>query len=414
MKAFRLPFWLAVLLLLVPPVGAEDVESSDDAASDEQRYNPRSQAQIERMVGRIALYPDVLVALMLPASRDPVDVVLAARAVRADANRQDFEDEPWSDSVKRLARYPDALFLLDEDLEWTTELGDIFSAQPADVMDAIQSVRERARKLGYLKDSKYQVVVVEERHIRIHPCSWDYIYVPYYNWNRLYYGDYCGPNEVFISFGVIGFGGGYWRGYDCDWRGRRVWISPSVRVVHGPRHYDSRPHHRPRTVHVAPPPHRPGDDHDGRPVARPPGEGRRHSDTHLGRPGTRPHREIGSTPGQQPGRAVTTPPAPRPREENRGAPGEGNNRGPRPRERSYETVRSTPAQSTATYTTDANTNKPAENQTVTRSSTTESRRFQNVRGSATNPETNRGGDRGGDRGGGGNRGGGQGGGGGRH
>jgi len=99
---------------------------------------------LDSLLGPIALYPDALVALMLPAATSPTDVVLAARYLSAKGDPAAVNSQPWSDSVKALVHYPDVLKWMDENLPWTQSLGQAFLDQPADVMNAVQRLRARA------------------------------------------------------------------------------------------------------------------------------------------------------------------------------------------------------------------------------------------------------------------------------
>ncbi len=183
-----------------------------------------AQDQIETLVSPIALYPDALVALILPASTRPSDLVLAARFLQRGGSPEAVAAETWEDSVKALIRYPEVVTYLDENLAWTQTLGDAFLAQRADVMDAIQTVRARARASGLLTDTAEQQVLVEGGEICIVPARASVIYVPRYDPEILYVtyprSYYPGP---FISFG-LGYSIGAWLSYDCDWRQRRVCI----------------------------------------------------------------------------------------------------------------------------------------------------------------------------------------------
>jgi len=93
----------------------------------------------------IALYPDPLVALVLPASTAPADVVLAARYVSGGGDASQIDGQPWDASVKALARYPDVIRWLDANLDFTQALGAAFAQQPADVMQSIQRLRAQAQ-----------------------------------------------------------------------------------------------------------------------------------------------------------------------------------------------------------------------------------------------------------------------------
>ena len=202
-----------------------------------------SSEQVENLVGPIALYPDALVALILPASTRPSDIVLAARFLERGGKPAATATQTWQDSVKSLVHYPEVIALLDENLGWTQELGEAYLDQPEDVMDAIQSLRDRAMKAGLLTDTAQQAIVVEDGEIRIVPAKPTVIYVPRYDPEVLYVtrtrSYHPGP---FISFG-IGYGIGSWLSYDCNWRHR------SVVIVHrSPGWYHS-PVWRTRPVH---------------------------------------------------------------------------------------------------------------------------------------------------------------------
>lgn len=126
---------------------------------------------LNQLVAPIALYPDALIALILPASTVPSDVVLAARYISSNGDPAQVANQPWDDSVKSLARYPDVLTWMDQNLEWTSALGEAFLNQPADVMNSIQGLRAEAKAAGNLRDTPQQQVVEEKTYIRIVPAQ---------------------------------------------------------------------------------------------------------------------------------------------------------------------------------------------------------------------------------------------------
>ena len=65
-------------------------------------------------------------------------------------------NQPWDDSVKSLVRYPDIVKWMDQNLEWTTQVGDAFLNQPADVMNTIQQLRLEAIAAGTLVDCPHK------------------------------------------------------------------------------------------------------------------------------------------------------------------------------------------------------------------------------------------------------------------
>src|SRR5512134_280298 len=66
----------------------------------------RSAADLERLVAPIAIYPDPLLATMLPASVYPLEIVQAARFVADTNNLARLDAQPWDQSVKAVARVP--------------------------------------------------------------------------------------------------------------------------------------------------------------------------------------------------------------------------------------------------------------------------------------------------------------------
>ncbi|WP_265592760.1 DUF3300 domain-containing protein, partial [Verrucomicrobium sp. BvORR034] len=157
MKTF-LPLLLG--LYLVSPLAAQE-------SADAVPIPARTPAELSELLGPIALYPDALVALILPASTAPLDIVLCARQVTANRPLDELQTESWDPSVKALAHYPDTLRWLDENLEWTTQVGNAFIEQPVQVMETIQELRATARALGNLVDTPEQRIVLDDSAIRI-------------------------------------------------------------------------------------------------------------------------------------------------------------------------------------------------------------------------------------------------------
>jgi hypothetical protein len=138
-------------------------------------YTPE---QLDQMLAPIALYPDPLIALILPASTDPSDIALAAQYLAANGDPSGIDAQTWDPSVKGLAHYPDVLKWMNDNLDWTRALGAAFAMQPADVMKSVQQLRAKAKASGTLVDTPQQQVDVEGDDIRIVPTQQDTIYVP--------------------------------------------------------------------------------------------------------------------------------------------------------------------------------------------------------------------------------------------
>jgi len=181
----------------------------------------RSMQELKEMVGPIALYPDPLISLVLPASTVPADIVVADRFVAGGGDLDHLDGKPWDASIKALTRYPDTLKWLDDNLDWTSQLGDAFTNQPDDVMSAIQAMRSQAKALGNLADTPEQVVVADDTSIRIVPAQPDYIYVPRYDPEVIYYRA-APPDDYPIYFSTPYFVGP-WLSYDFDWHHHRLY-----------------------------------------------------------------------------------------------------------------------------------------------------------------------------------------------
>jgi Protein of unknown function (DUF3300) len=178
---------------------------------------------LNELLAPIALYPDALIALILPASTVPSDLVLAARYIASNGDPAQVANQLWDDSVKSLVRYPDVLKWMDQNLEWTTAVGEAFLDQPADVMNSIQGLRAEALAAGNLTDTPQQQVVQEEAVIRIVPAQPDVIYVPQYDPEVVYVQPYTQDFAPLLTFGA-GFAVGSWLNYDCDWGRRSVYV----------------------------------------------------------------------------------------------------------------------------------------------------------------------------------------------
>jgi len=195
----------------------------------------RSAAELEKLLAPIALYPDPLIATMLPASVYPLEIVQAARFVANTNNLDKLDAQSWDSSVKAVARVPDAIKKMNDELAWTIELGEAFLAQDKDVMDMIQALRGKAQKAGTLQTTPQQVVVVtnmviektvEERVVvvtntivQIQPSSSSVVYVPAYNPYAVYYPPPAyvyNPYAPLVTF-TAGVAIGAIIANNCDW-----------------------------------------------------------------------------------------------------------------------------------------------------------------------------------------------------
>jgi Protein of unknown function (DUF3300) len=170
---------------------------------------PLSPQQLEQLVAPIALYPDALVAQVLTASTYPAQVADADRWRRAqgyvDSNQiaAGANMAPWDPSVKALTAFPQVLAEMDQNLQWTTELGNAYYNQPQDVFEAVQMMRQRAQAAGNLASTPEEEVSYDQGNIVLAPPDPQMVYVPAYNpWTV--YGQPMSPYPGFSLLGALG------------------------------------------------------------------------------------------------------------------------------------------------------------------------------------------------------------------
>jgi hypothetical protein len=207
--------------------------------------------QLELLLGPIALYPDALIALILPASTASSDVDLAARYFQSGGDPSQTDAQPWQDSVRALAHYPDVIKWMADNLTWTNQLGDAFASQPAQVMNAVQRLRARARAAGTLVDTPQQHVIYQDSSIVIIPAQPDVIYVPYYDPAIVYAPPpgYAYSSGAFFNYSPA-YSTGWWLSFGVDWHERNVWS-----VNRNDRERFWREHRQDWQRHVEPPRH---------------------------------------------------------------------------------------------------------------------------------------------------------------
>src|SRR3981081_3683616 len=107
--------------------------------------------QLEALVAPIALYSQARPPPPVGAATYPLEVVEADRwikekkSLKGDALKAEVDKKSWDDSIKALTATPSVLDMMSDKLDWTKSLGDAMLAQQAELMDAIQRLREKAR-----------------------------------------------------------------------------------------------------------------------------------------------------------------------------------------------------------------------------------------------------------------------------
>src|ERR1700681_3642664 len=227
-------------------------QSNDQAATPPAQQTPQ---ELQQLVAPIALYPDALVAQILAASTYPAEIVEAARWMQSHSDLKgeklggEVGKQSWDPSVKALTQFPSVLENMDKNLSWTSSLGDAYATQQQDVMDAVQVMRQQARKAGHLESTEQENVSTQGNTITIEPAVPDVVYVPAYDpW--LVYGYpivaypgwypvpgifYGGPGLYFGAGFGIGFFGGFgwgWNHWGSDWHGHRMIYNHNTYISH--------------------------------------------------------------------------------------------------------------------------------------------------------------------------------------
>jgi uncharacterized protein DUF3300 len=225
-----------------------------------------SAEQLQEQVSPIALYPDVLVAQILAGSTYPTQVVEAAQWLKDNPNltgdqlAAQVNPQPWDPSIKSLTQFPSVLQTMNDSLAWTSALGEAYYNQPADVMNAIQTMRNRAINAGTLKNTPQQKIELQpavatssesgqgsspQQTVIIQPAQPTTVYVPQYNPATVYGAPVQSPpgytGTEMLTAGLLSFGVGMLAGslinnnhndWNCNWGGGSVHYNNNVYVSH--------------------------------------------------------------------------------------------------------------------------------------------------------------------------------------
>lgn len=194
-------------------------------AQEDSSAEPFSMQQLDNLLAPIALYPDPLLAQILLAATFVDQLDEAARWMRAYNDTSAIDDQSWDVSVKAVAHYPSVLYMMSDQIDWTTSLGQAYVWQSTDVMISIQRLRAMAHSAGNLVTNEQQQVDVDGDYINIVPAQPQYIYIPTYNPYFVYFGPgaYYGLYPPGLIYFSPPFPIGVWLNHDCDWHRHRIY-----------------------------------------------------------------------------------------------------------------------------------------------------------------------------------------------
>lgn len=238
----RIASIMAFVLMCVGAVPAShaqfaDVEDeqpapAESAGGENAAAATLSADELRTLVAPVALYPDPLLAIVLPASTNPLQIVEASRFLdkqKADSSLQ--PDQSWDPAIIALLNYPQVITQLNDDLDWTQRLGNAVMDQQADVLNAIQTARSEAADAGYLQSNDQQVVVNDNDNITIESTQPDVVYVPTYDPQTIVTNNYVGypppiysppypayyaPGATFVAGAIVGATFAYAFDWDDD------------------------------------------------------------------------------------------------------------------------------------------------------------------------------------------------------
>jgi hypothetical protein len=224
-----------------------------------------SPQQLDDLTAPIALYPDPLLGEVLAASTYPMEIAEAEQWVRDHPHwkpakiMDEAKKQHWDPSIQGLVAFPNVLTYLTQNMTWTTQLGNAFLAQQADVMKAVQRMRAKAEAKGTLHSTPQETVTTQNQGgqtaIDIEPANPDVWYVPNYNpayiWGPPGWGDYPLLDYPGIDIGLGwypgadlglyfgGWGGWGWGGWGWgpNWFGGNMFIDNSFFHRYGFRNF---------------------------------------------------------------------------------------------------------------------------------------------------------------------------------
>ncbi len=151
---------------------------------------------LEELLAPVALFPDVVLGHVLTAATNPQEVLDAGNWLieNQDLPGNKLDDEAGklglSPSVRALVQFPDVMDMMCMQMDWTTELGQAFTADQGAVLDAVQRLRAQAKDVGNLETSAQLKVETETQEgkevITVEPPSPEVVYVPKYDPQAVY------------------------------------------------------------------------------------------------------------------------------------------------------------------------------------------------------------------------------------
>jgi hypothetical protein len=237
------------------------LDDSEPQGAPAQSTQPLTAEDLEQLLAPVALYPDNLLAQILAASTYPAQVAAADQWVNSMRTQGYGSPDQiaagaqtqtgWDPSVKALTAFPQVLDTLNQNLQWTTALGNAYYNQPQDVMQTVQVLRQRAQQAGNLENTPQENVSDDQGYVEVAPANPQVVYVPAYNPWYVYgqplapypgfsfasaLGSFFGASPVQFGLGVAmaafertPFG---WMGWGMSWLSHSILFNRSAYFTH--------------------------------------------------------------------------------------------------------------------------------------------------------------------------------------
>ena len=181
---------------------------------------------LDKLLAPVALYPDQLLSQMLIAAQNPgkigaLNEWLASQSLTGSELQDAAGKSGFDGSFVALVLFPQVVNYMASQTDWTTKLGQAFTADPKGVFASIQRLRTKAKDAGKLKTNQQQQVETKttssgEQVIIIEPSNPQVVYVPQYNPTTVYTAPTSSTvvikeddnTEEAIAAGLIGFTAG--------------------------------------------------------------------------------------------------------------------------------------------------------------------------------------------------------------
>jgi hypothetical protein len=151
---------------------------------------------LEELLAPVALYPDPVLSQMMIAATNPQEVldagnwILQNESLKGNALDDAAAEVGFTPPIRALVQFPEVIDMMCQEMEWTTELGEAFTADQPGVLAAIQRLRFQAQDVGNLQSSPQMTVVNEMQDgqdvIILQPADPTIVYVPQYNPEVIY------------------------------------------------------------------------------------------------------------------------------------------------------------------------------------------------------------------------------------